>query len=65
MSSLLQTYDSSAMLDKYLPKMEQALDCNRAHSLSVLSEASDFQSLYGVDDMTSLSRRIRSNFQAW
>jgi len=53
------------MLDKYLPKMEQALDCTGRILFLFYQKPSDFQSLYGVDDMTQLEQKIRSNFQSY
>ncbi len=63
--SLLQTYDSSALLDKYLPKMEEALDCAGRILFLFYWKPGDFQSLYGVDDMGSLENKLLSNFKSF
>jgi len=63
--SLLQTFDSSALLDKYLPKMEQALDCAGRILFLFYWKPGDFQSLYGVDDMSSLENKLLSNFKSF
>ena len=63
--SLVDTYDSSAMIDKYLPDMEQALD--RAGRILFLFywKPGDYQDLYGTDDMTNLENKLLSNFKSW
>ena len=63
--SLVNTYDSGSMLDKYLPDMEKGLD--RAGRILFLFywKPGDFQSLYGVDDMSNLENKLLSNFKSW
>jgi hypothetical protein len=63
--NLVDTYDSSAMIDKYLPDLEQGLD--RAGRILFLFywKPGDFQDLYGTDDMTNLENKLLSNFKSW
>jgi len=63
--SLVDTYDSSAMIDKYLPDLEKALD--RAGRILFLFywKPGDYQDLYGTDDMTNLENKLLSNFKSW
>lgn len=63
--SLVNTYDSAAMVDKYLPKMEQALDVAGRILFLFYWKPGDFQNLYGVDDMTNLENKLLSNFKSW
>ena len=63
--SLLSTYDSSSMIDKYLPKMEEALDAVGRTLFLFYWKPTDFQKLYGTDDMTSLENELLSNFKSW
>jgi hypothetical protein len=63
--SLVNTYDSAAMIDKYLPKMEQGLDCAGRTLFLFYWKPGDFQNLYGVDDMTNLENKLLSNFKSW
>ena len=63
--SLLSTYDSSSMIDKYLPKMEDALDAVGRTLFLFYWKPADFQKLYGTDDMESLENELLSNFKSW
>ena len=63
--SLLSTYDSSSMIDKYLPKMEDALDAVGRTLFLFYWKPTDFQKLYGTDDMESLENEMLSNFKSW
>jgi hypothetical protein len=63
--SLVNTFDSAAMLDKYLPDMEKGLDRAGRTLFLFYWKPGDFQNLYGVDDMTNLENKLLSNFKSW
>ena len=63
--SLVTTYDSVAMIDKYLPDLEQALDKLGRTLFLFYWKPGDFQEAYGVDDMTNLENEILSNFRSF
>lgn len=63
--SLVQVYDSIAMIDKYLPDMEEALDRLGRILFLFYWKPRDFEDAYGVDDMTNLENQILSNFKSF
>jgi hypothetical protein len=63
--SLVQVYDSIAMIDKYLPDMEEALDRLGRVLFLFYWKPRDFEDAYGVDDMTNLENQILSNFKSF
>lgn len=63
--SLVTTYDSVAMIDKYLPDWEQALDKLGRALFLFYWKPGDFQEAYGVDDMTNLENELLSNFRGF
>jgi len=63
--SLVQVYDSIAMIDKYLPDMEEALDRMGRILFLFYWKPRDFEDAYGADDMTNLENQILSNFKSF
>lgn len=63
--SLVQTYDSVAMIDKYLPDMEQALDKLGRLLFLFYWKPRDFEDAYGADDMSNMENQILSNFRSF
>ena len=62
---LTNVYDSAAMIDKYLPDMEQGLDRGGRILYMFYWKPGDYQDLYGVDDMDNLENELLSNFKSW
>ena len=62
--SMVQTYDSISMVDKWIPKMEQALDVQGRMLFLFYMKPGDFQAAYGVDDMENLENQLISNFKS-
>jgi len=62
--SLVKTYDSVAMIDKYVPEIESALDSIGRILFLFWWKPGDFQEAYGVDDMTNLEHELLSNFKS-
>ena len=62
--SLVKTYDSVAMLDKYIPDIESALDGIGRILFLFWWKPGDFQEAYGVDDMSNLENELLSNFKS-
>lgn len=63
--TLVQTYDSVSMIDKYLPDMEQALDKLGRLLFLFYWKPRDFEDAYGADDMTNMENQILSNFRSF
>ena len=63
--SLLQTYDSMALVDRYLPDLETALDCMGRILFLFYWKPEDFSQAYGSDDMTALENKLLSNFRSF
>jgi hypothetical protein len=63
--SLVQVYDSMAMIDKYLPDMEEGLDRMGRILFLFYWKPRDFEDAYGADDMTNLENQILSNFKSF
>lgn len=63
--SLLQTYDSGSELDKYIPKLEDALDCLGRSLFLFFWKPGDFERFYGADDMHNLDSRLLSIFKSF
>jgi hypothetical protein len=63
--NLISTYDSVAMMEKYIPKMEAGVDvCGRSLFLFYWKPF-DFEKAYGTDDMHQLENEILSNFKSF
>jgi hypothetical protein len=62
---LVKTYDAAAMIQKYVPKMEDALDCLGRLLFLLYWKPDDFQSTYGSDDLANKENEILSNFKSF
>jgi hypothetical protein len=63
--TLVQTFDSVSMINKYLPDMEQALDKLGRILFLLYWKPRDFEDAYGADDMANLENQILSNFRSF
>lgn len=63
--SLVQTFDAVAMIDKYIPDMEQALDRLGRILFLFYWKPRDFEDAYGTDDMANMENQILSNFRSF
>lgn len=63
--ALSQTYDSSAMIAKYLPGFEKALDSLGRVLFLFYWKPGDFEDAYGTDDMTNMENELLSNFKSF
>lgn len=61
--SLANTFDSVAMIDKYLPDMEKALDSIGRIVFLFYWKPNEFEDAYGTDDMSNLENELLSNFK--
>lgn len=62
--SLVKTYDSIALLDRYIPKMEDALDVLGRTLFLFYWKPEDFSAAYGSDDLSSLENQLLSCFKS-
>ena len=62
--SLVQTYDSMAMVDKYMPDLEQGLDKLGRLLFLFYWKPEDFSRAYGTDDQTQLENKLASCFKS-
>lgn len=60
---LVKTYDSSALIQKYIPKLEDALDCLGRLLFLLYWKPQDFKQIYGADDLASKESEILSSFR--
>lgn len=63
--TLVQTFDSVSMIDKYLPDMEEGLDRLGRLLFLFYWKPRDFEEAYGTDDMNNLENQILSNFKSY
>lgn len=63
--SLSKTYNSSLMIDKYLPDLESALDKLGRMIFLFYWKPEDFSDLYGEDDQSGLENTLLSNFTSF
>ena len=63
--SLSKTYNSSLMIDKYLPGMEKALDYIGRLLFLFYWKPEDFADLYGDNDQSGLENNLLSNFSSF
>jgi hypothetical protein len=63
--SLSKTYNSSLMIDKYLPDLETALDKLGRMIFLFYWKPEDFSDLYGEDDQSGLENTLLSNFTSF
>ena len=62
--SLTNTYDSMAMIDKWMPKLEEALDCIGRTLFLFYWKPEDFAQAYGTDDQEHLEDQLVSQFKS-
>jgi hypothetical protein len=62
--SLVKTFDAGAMIDKYLPNMENALDSIGRMIFLFYWKPKDFENAIGEDDMTDMESELTSNFKS-
>ena len=62
--SLVQTYDSMAMVDKYMPDLEQGLDKLGRLLFLFYWKPEDFSRAYGTDDQPQLEYKLASCFKS-
>ena len=62
--SLVKTYDSIGLVEKYLPDLEQALDRLGRIIFLLYWKPEDFIKAYGSDDQADLENKLLSNFKA-
>jgi hypothetical protein len=62
---LVKTYDAAAMIQKYIPKLEEALDCLGRILFLLYWKPDDFKKTYGADDLTNKENEILSNFKSF
>lgn len=63
--SLIKTYDSASMLDKYLPDLELGLDRLGRLIFLFYWKPRDFEDAFGTDDMTDLENKLIATFQSY
>jgi hypothetical protein len=63
--SLTNTYDSMAMVDKWLPDMEKAVDAIGRTLFLFYWKPEDFSQAYGTDDQSQLENKLVSNFKSF
>jgi hypothetical protein len=63
--SLIHTYDSVSMIDKYVPDLETALDRLGRLLFLYYWKPRDFEDAYGADDMSDLENKLLSTFQSF
>lgn len=63
--SLVQTYDSIALIERYLPDLETALDCLGRILFLFYWKPEDFSQAYGSDDMAQMENKLLSNFKSF
>lgn len=63
--SLVKTYDSVALIDKYIPKLEVALDCLGRMLFLLYWKPTDFKQVYGGDDLVNKENELLSNFKSF
>jgi hypothetical protein len=63
--NLINTYDSSLMIDKYLPDLEAGLDKIGRLLFLFYWKPEDFSDLYGENDQATLENMFISNFKSF
>jgi|GEM_PF-6349193 hypothetical protein len=63
--SLVDTYDSTILIDKYIPNMEDGLDKIGRLLFLFYWKPNDFSRLYGSDDQSGLENKLVSNFKSF
>lgn len=62
--SLVHTFDANALVESYLPKLEDAVDALGRTLFLFYWKPSDFEMSYGADDMLQLENQFTSNFKS-
>jgi hypothetical protein len=62
--SLADTFDALYLLNKYVPRIEDAVDALGRLQFLIYWRPGDFEKVYGSDDMTNLEAEVTSNFDA-
>lgn len=62
--TLADTFDAMALLDKYVPRIEDAVDALFRTLFLLYWRPSDFEKVYGVDDMPNVEAETVSNGEA-
>lgn len=63
--TLADTFDANRMLDKYLPKLHEALDAIGRTLFLFYWKPDDFERQYGQDDMNNLEAQLESEFESF
>jgi hypothetical protein len=63
--SLAKTYDSTMLIDKYMPDLENGLDKIGRLIFLFYWKPEDFSQLYGSDDQADLENTLLSNFKSF
>ena len=63
--SLAKTYDSTKLIDKYMPDLEDGLDKLGRLIFLFYWKPEDFSQLYGSDDQADLENMLLSNFKSF
>ena len=63
--SLAKTYDSTKLIDKYMPDLEDGLDKLGRLIFLFYWKPEDFSELYGSDDQADLENMLLSNFKSF
>lgn len=62
--SLVKTFDAAALVDKYLPHLENALDSVGRMIFLFYWKPKDFENAIGQDDMSDMESELTSNFKS-
>jgi len=62
--SLADTFDALYLLNKYVPRIEDAVDALGRLQFLIYWRPGDFEKVYGSDDMTNLEAEVTSNFDS-
>lgn len=62
--TLADTFDAMYLLNKYVPRIEDAVDSLGRILFLIYWRPGDFEKIYGADDMMNLEAEISSNFDA-
>lgn len=63
--SLISTYDSGSLIGSYIPKLEDGLDHLGRLLFLIYWKPTDFEKLYGSDDLPSLENKLISQFKSF
>lgn len=63
--TLADTFDANRLMDKYLPKLHEALDAIGRTLFLFYWKPDDFERQYGQDDMSNLEAQLESEFESF